>query len=276
MRTLSNRMIGLLMAATAVTPIAAQAQTVGQNTPDRHEGGRGERGGRGDRGGPPPGPGLIRGEQTQRNMERMREAEAPRPVQQPQAMAPVPQPDRRAEQRGDRGDRQFDRQREERPAAVLNQGDRRNWQDNRADGRRDDRRDRNDGRRDDRRDWNGNRGDDRREFDNRRDDRREWSRDWRNDRRYGWQDYRNGNRSIFRVPRYVAPRGYGYNYRRWSPGFRIDPWFYSPSYWINDPWDYRLPPAYGDYRWVRYYDDVYLIDIRTGLVVDVIYSFFWR
>jgi len=50
---------------------------------------------------------------------------------------------------------------------------------------------------------------------------------------------------------------------------------FSPSYWINDPYYYRLPPAYGAYRWVRYYNDALLVDIRTGYVVDVAYDIFW-
>ena len=41
-----------------------------------------------------------------------------------------------------------------------------------------------------------------------------------------------------------------------------------------DPWYYRLPPAYDDYRWVRYFDDVMLIDLRSGEIVDIIYDFF--
>ncbi|WP_342449817.1 RcnB family protein [Sphingomonas jejuensis] len=36
-----------------------------------------------------------------------------------------------------------------------------------------------------------------------------------------------------------------------------------------------MPPAYGSYRWVRYYDDALLVDVRSGYVVDVIYDFFW-
>ena len=32
---------------------------------------------------------------------------------------------------------------------------------------------------------------------------------------------------------------------------------------------------HGPYRWVRYYDDVLLVDIYSGEVVDVIYDFFW-
>lgn len=105
-------------------------------------------------------------------------------------------------------------------------------------------------------------------------DRGRWNNGWRNDRRYDWRGYRSSNRDRFRLPRYYAPRGY--QYRRWSPGYRLEPFFYGRSYWIMDPWEYRLPPAYGPYRWVRYYDDVLLVDIDTGMVVDVITDFFWN
>jgi Ni/Co efflux regulator RcnB len=53
------------------------------------------------------------------------------------------------------------------------------------------------------------------------------------------------------------------------------PLFYSERYWINDPWQYRLPDVYGPYRWVRYYEDALLVDVTTGQVVDVIENFFW-
>jgi hypothetical protein len=36
-----------------------------------------------------------------------------------------------------------------------------------------------------------------------------------------------------------------------------------------------LPPAYGRFRWVRYFGDVLLVDIYTGEVVDVVHDFFW-
>ena len=125
--------------------------------------------------------------------------------------------------------------------------------------------------RDDRRDLRGDRQDWR---DDRRDDRNgNWNNGWRNDRRYDWQRYRASNRNLYRQPRYYAPRGYAY--RRYAPGYRIDPFFYGQRYWIADPYAYRLPPAYGSYRWVRYYDDVLLIDIRNGTIRDSINSFFW-
>ena len=140
--------------------------------------------------------------------------------------------------------------------------DRRDFRNERRDVRGNDWRDdrRNDWR-DDRRGWNGN-------------DRGAWNNRWRDDRRYDWQSYRTANRNIYRLPRYYAPRGYAY--RRWSVGYRFDPWAYDRSYWINDPYQYRLPPAYGSYRWVRYYDDVALVDISSGLIADVLYSFFLR
>ena len=103
---------------------------------------------------------------------------------------------------------------------------------------------------------------------------RRWDRDnWRHDRRYNWRHYRNSHRSLFRLGLYIDP--FGWNYRRWSIGSYLYPNYYTSSFWLNDPWQYRLPPVYGPYRWVRYYDDALLVDIYSGQVVDVLYNFFW-
>ena len=102
---------------------------------------------------------------------------------------------------------------------------------------------------------------------------RRWSNHWRQDRSYDWRHYRDRNRSVFRLGRYYDP--YRYGYRRFSIGFSLFPSYYQSSYWLNDPWMYRLPPAYGPYRWVRYYNDALLVNIYTGQVVDVEYDFFW-
>jgi hypothetical protein len=143
-------------------------------------------------------------------------------------------------------------------------------------------------------DWRGNRGEsdrdrdgtwrrdrsdndwrnDRRDDDRWRGDSRRWDRNWRHDHRYDWNRYRNTNRVVFRIGTYYAPYR-NYSYRRFGIGARIGSLFYGSSYWLNDPWHYRLPAVYGPYRWVRYYDDVLLVDIYTGQVVDVIYDFFW-
>ena len=68
------------------------------------------------------------------------------------------------------------------------------------------------------------------------------------------------------------------SYSGWAAagiGFTLGNLFYSDRYWLNDPWQYRLPEVYGPYRWVRYYDDVLLVNTYSGEVVDVIYDFFW-
>ena len=104
-------------------------------------------------------------------------------------------------------------------------------------------------------------------------DRHRWSSDWRRDHRYDWRNYRERNRTIFRLGRYYDP--YGWNYRRFSIGFNLWPSYYGSNFWLEDPWMYRLPPAYGPYRWIRYYDDALLVNIYTGQVVDVLNNFFW-
>ena len=169
-------------------------------------------------------------------------------------------------------DRQWDRNRD----GNLD----RNWDRNR-DGRLDRRLDRNDDERIDRRfDQNRNGQLDRRvdrNGDNRLDRSRgndRWTNNWRNDRRYDWRSHRQSNGSYYRPGRYYSPYR-DHSYSRISIGFSLGSGYYGPRYWINDPWEYRLPAAYGTYRWVRYYDDVLLVDIRNGRVVAVIRDFFW-
>ncbi len=103
---------------------------------------------------------------------------------------------------------------------------------------------------------------------------RRWNNDWRRDNRYNWSSWRNQHRDHYRGGYYSAPYR-GYNYSRLSIGIFLGSPFYQERYWISDPGSYRLPDAYGPYRWVRYYDDVLLIDTYSGEVVDVIYDFFW-
>lgn len=113
-----------------------------------------------------------------------------------------------------------------------------------------------------RQEWRGNRG-----------GAVNWNRSWRNDGRYNWQRYRYQNRGIFHLGPYYAPyRGYYY-----SPpdiGIVLDAPFYERNYWI-DPAYYDLPGAPPGAEWVRYYNDVVLVDMDSGEVLDVIHDFFW-
>lgn len=265
-------LIGLLMAATMATPVAAQTaeqpRTAKQQRAVEH---------------------YQRLEQ--RNQQRYGNAEQRAAVRQQQAQQAVqaPQRQRSAETQQRRAERQEQRAQRDgnrittgwtgpRNDPSLREHQRRYDRTARenalrygtAEQRREVRQDRREVRQDrrevrqDRRDWRS----DRRDWD------RTWNRGWRNDNRYDWQRYRYANRNIFRPGRYYAPYR-NYNYSRFSIGLTLGSAFYADRYWISDPWQYRLPPAYDGTRWVRYYDDVLLVDLYTGEVVDVIYDFFW-
>jgi hypothetical protein len=145
----------------------------------------------------------------------------------------------------------------------------------RREDRRDDRSGYRDSNRDEyRRDYRRNDRQDYRRDGYDRSNRREWNSGWRSDRRYDWYSHRSRYRDYYRPGRYYAPyRDYGY--RRYSVGLFLGSGFYGSRYWITNPGNYRLPAAYGSYRWVRYYNDVLLVDIYDGRVVDVIYNFFY-
>jgi Ni/Co efflux regulator RcnB len=104
-------------------------------------------------------------------------------------------------------------------------------------------------------------------------DARKDLRDAKQEAREDWRDYRQSNRNVYRRPAYVGPRGYAY--RPVTPGYRFAPAYYSSRYVITDPYRYRLPAASGYNRWVRYGNDVALVNIRTGRVVEVHNRFFW-
>jgi hypothetical protein len=278
-------LIGLILAATATVPAAAWAQDW------HHDNGRGERG---------------HNDGGQRGQRPAQAQQAPRQVQQ------APQSQFVARPRGDnnvaRGNWQgrneaVNRGGNDRGRGGANfQGDqnRGNWQGNRNtqnsiypqawQGNPNDPRlrryqelerrnqqnyggGRGNGRGDDSGKWRGGDRGNWRGGDN-RGGRTSWNRDWRNDNRYDWQRYRYSNRDRFHVGPYYSPyRGYGYN--RFSIGVFLDPFFYDQRYWIGDPWEYRLPPAEPGTEWVRYYNDVLLVDVDTGEVLDTIYDFFW-
>jgi len=295
-------LMGFILAATVMTPIAAEAQRFRADG-ERGSHSRGDGGNRGDRGGNRGG-----GEGRVRN-------DAP---QQQEQQQPAPQP--RAERqvaRGEGGNRGGNWNRGgndgNRGGNDGNRGDwnrgnrggdgdgerrgRRNdqpsvypqaWQGNPNDPRleryrqleqrnqnrgydRDGRGDRDgrDGR------WRGDRSDrNDRNWRGDRNGRNDWNRGWRNDNRYNWSYWRSQNRNRYRLSPYYSPYR-NWSYRRFSIGLFLDSLFYNQRYWIGDPYQYRLPPAPYGTQWVRYYNDVLLVDIYTGEVVDAIYDFFW-
>nr|WP_295370732.1 RcnB family protein [uncultured Sphingosinicella sp.] len=104
----------------------------------------------------------------------------------------------------------------------------------------------------------------RRELREDRADRRQW-------RRNDWRGYRTQNRALYSRGHWRAP----FRYRSFQPGFSIGVNYYTPRYYIADPYRYRLPAAHSGLRWIRHYDDVLLVDVRRGRVVDVIRNLYW-
>lgn len=102
--------------------------------------------------------------------------------------------------------------------------------------------------------------------------RRELAED-RQERREDWRDYRRSHGDLYRRGAYAGPRGYAY--RPVTVGRRLAPAYYGRSYWINDPWSYRLRRPAGYQRWIRYGNDVVLIDVRNGRVFEVNNGFFY-
>jgi hypothetical protein len=286
-------LMGMILAATVMTPIAAEAQ-------------RGHRGGD-DRGGSTSRSSSgSNAESRAARIEARNEARQARsesaPQQQQQQAQPQPQQQVVQRQRGGDGDGRSNRswRGNDNNQANNNRGNRggggddgrrgRNtqsiypqaWQGNPNDPRlrhyqQLERRNQQQGyRRGDNRGNDGNWRNNRNGGDTRRGDRRrgDWNRGWRSDRRYDWNGWRRGNRHRFHLSPYYSPYR-NWNYSRFSIGFFLEPLFYNQRYWIGDPWQYRLPPAPYGTQWVRYYNDVLLVDIYTGEVIDTIYDFFW-
>lgn len=103
-----------------------------------------------------------------------------------------------------------------------------------------------------------------------REERRD-VRDARREAREDWRDYRQSHRDVYRAGNWRAP----FRYNQWNVGAQLRPTYYSSRYYITDTNRYRLPrPGYNQ-RWVRHYNDVLLVNVRTGRVVAVHRGFFW-
>lgn len=120
----------------------------------------------------------------------------------------------------------------------------------------------------DRRDIRENRGDVRAAQREYREDFNDRNHRWGNN---DWRNYRTYNRGLYARGNWRAP----FRYTTFRIGGRIGPVYYGSAYWIRDPWRYRLPAAGYGRRWVRHYNDVILVNYRTGRVVNVIRGFYF-
>ena len=100
------------------------------------------------------------------------------------------------------------------------------------------------------------------------------AREDRQELREDWQDYRRSHRNEYRRDRYVAPRGY--RYRPVAVGVTLNRAFWGSNYGLGDWNRYRLPHPGVNQRYIRYGNDVLLINARNGRVVRVFRDFYWR
>ncbi len=120
-----------------------------------------------------------------------------------------------------------------------------------------------------RRDFRDGRGDIRDARNRIGDDRR----DYRHDRNWGnndWRRYRQTNRDLYRGGNWNSD----FRYRAFRPGVIIGGGFYQPRYYINDYSRFRLANPGFNRRWVRHYNDVLLVNVRTGRVITVHRNFY--
>ncbi len=103
---------------------------------------------------------------------------------------------------------------------------------------------------------------------------------WRHDRqdrrdiRHDRRDMRQDRRDMRRHGAYVAPYRH-WNYRPVTVGYRLQPAFYGSRYYISDYGSYNLRAPGRWQRWVRYGDDLLLVNVRTGRVLQVIHYRSW-
>lgn len=113
---------------------------------------------------------------------------------------------------------------------------------------------------------------------------REQRQDLREARRHGdyddvreqREDLRDARRELRedRRDRYIAP------YRDWRysalrPGTQLRPGFYGKRYRITNYSRYKLRPVAANRQWIRYGDDLVLVNTRTGRVIQVLRNRYW-
>ena len=67
-----------------------------------------------------------------------------------------------------------------------------------------------------------------------------------------------------------APPVTGWTYSPLTPGARLQANFYAPQYVITDLGTYKLQPSANEQRWIRYGNDIVLVNTVDGTVSQVL------
>ena len=101
----------------------------------------------------------------------------------------------------------------------------------------------------------------------RRGDRQD-VREEREELREARQELREDRRDRRRT-QYVAPYR-DWRYRAVQPGYQLRPAFYGTRHVISDPSQYRLRNGTRNQQWIRYGNDLLLVNVRSGRVLQVV------
>ena len=102
-----------------------------------------------------------------------------------------------------------------------------------------------------------------------REERRD-VREARQEHREDWREYRQKNRRAFQATRFNAP----FRYRTFNNGVSIGASYYAPRYRVSNYQNYRLPNPGRYQTYVRHYNDVLLVNTRTGRVIRAYRGFY--
>jgi Ni/Co efflux regulator RcnB len=92
---------------------------------------------------------------------------------------------------------------------------------------------------------------------------------------HGNMQMHRGNMQNFRFHRWGPRPGHNFRYQRLRRGGFINSFWFAPQFYIGDWGSYGFSAPGDDQRWVRYYDDAYLID-GGGRVMDERYGVDWN
>jgi Ni/Co efflux regulator RcnB len=93
----------------------------------------------------------------------------------------------------------------------------------------------------------------------------------RQDTRHNQQQTRQHNRGW---TAYAAPIR-NWRYRPVTVGFQLQPAFFGSRYYVSNYGAYQLRAPGRFQRWIRYGDDLLLVNVRTGRVLQVIHNRYW-
>jgi Ni/Co efflux regulator RcnB len=97
-----------------------------------------------------------------------------------------------------------------------------------------------------------------------RSDIREQREDLREARQELREDLRDRRRSEYQAPYR------GWRYRTVQPGHTLRQAFYAPRYLVSNPGHYGVRPASRNRQWIRYGNDLLLVNVRNGRVLQVL------